>query len=253
VGFKDHFSGHAGDYARARPSYPQELFEYLQANCECHEKVWDCGTGNGQAALALAKYFKQVIATDASSSQISEAPSASNVEFRVLAAEDPALESSSFDLVTVAQALHWMDTDAFFRNADRVLKTDGRLAVWSYGLLKVNSYIDEIVGHLYEAILGDYWPEERRMVEAEYADIVFPFRQIQSRSFTMSLNWTLAELLDFLGSWSAVQRYKERNNADPLALVADDLYVAWGDAELREVKWSLILKLCSGGIPASTV
>ena len=65
AGFKDHFSGHATDYARYRPDYPAALYEFLAKTARRHEVAWDCGTGSGQAALGLAPYFDRVIATPA--------------------------------------------------------------------------------------------------------------------------------------------------------------------------------------------
>ena len=56
--FKDHFSGHAVEYAKFRPHYPDELFEYLALISPRHELAWDCATGNGQAAVGLARHFR---------------------------------------------------------------------------------------------------------------------------------------------------------------------------------------------------
>jgi methylase of polypeptide subunit release factors len=71
--FKDHFSRHAADYAKFRPRYPNELFAYLASISPSHERAWDCATGNGQAAGALAAKFHSVIATDGSAKQIENA------------------------------------------------------------------------------------------------------------------------------------------------------------------------------------
>ncbi|HWA15135.1 MAG TPA: hypothetical protein VG817_01795, partial [Gemmatimonadales bacterium] len=59
--FQDHFSGHAGAYSRARPTYPPELFAWLSVQTAAHDVAWDCGTGNGQAALGLAAHYRTVI------------------------------------------------------------------------------------------------------------------------------------------------------------------------------------------------
>jgi methylase of polypeptide subunit release factors len=76
--FKDHFSKQAADYAKFRPRYPHEMFEYLGSLAPRRQLAWDCGTGNGQAAVGLATMFDRVIATDASEKQISNAPSHMN-------------------------------------------------------------------------------------------------------------------------------------------------------------------------------
>jgi hypothetical protein len=73
--FKDHFSRQAADYAKFRPHYPQELFDYLGGIAPSRQLAWDCGTGNGQAAVGLASVLERVIATDASEKQITNARS----------------------------------------------------------------------------------------------------------------------------------------------------------------------------------
>ena len=70
---KDHFSGHADRYEAFRPTYPDALFLYLSSLCTRRDLGWDCATGNGQAAVALAPYFSAIIATDASQKQIDHA------------------------------------------------------------------------------------------------------------------------------------------------------------------------------------
>lgn len=70
MSFKDHFSGHAGSYARYRPDYPGELFDYLATLTPRREMALDCATGNGQAAIGLARHFERVIATDGSIAQL---------------------------------------------------------------------------------------------------------------------------------------------------------------------------------------
>src|SRR6056297_1598525 len=112
-GFKDHFSRHAGDYRRFRPHYPEQLFEYVALLCRRHECAWDCGCGSGQSSHALRRYYRSVVATDASTEQIDEAEPVEGVDFRVAPAEHSGQANSSVDLVLVAQALHWFDVEAF--------------------------------------------------------------------------------------------------------------------------------------------
>lgn len=127
--FKDHFSGHAAAYADARPHYPGALFEWLAALTAGHDLAWDCGTGNGQAALGLTAYYQQVIASDPSREQIGNAFPHERVAYRVAPAEMPGIEPHSVDLVTVAQAVHWFDRPKFYAQVKQVLKPDGVVAV----------------------------------------------------------------------------------------------------------------------------
>ena len=111
--FKDHFSGHARAYAEFRPSYPSDLAAYL-AHLEPNRGLaWDCGTGNGQAAILLADHFDRVAATDPSRQQLCSATAHPRVTYLAATAERAPLADGSVNLVTVAQALHWFDFARF--------------------------------------------------------------------------------------------------------------------------------------------
>ena len=73
TGFPDHFSGQASAYAKFRPRYPAVLFHYLALRAPGTRLAWDCGTGNGQAAVGLANRFAHVVATDPSDAQLANA------------------------------------------------------------------------------------------------------------------------------------------------------------------------------------
>src|ERR1043166_9820982 len=145
--FKDHFSAQASDYAKFRPGYPSELFEYLGSVAPSRTLAWDCATGNGQAAVELAEVFDRVIATDASEKQIANAQPDARVEYRVAPAENSGLESGTVDLIMVAQALHWFDLPRFYDEARRVLKPNGALAASAYRFFHIAPEIDELVNH----------------------------------------------------------------------------------------------------------
>jgi ubiquinone/menaquinone biosynthesis C-methylase UbiE len=245
---KNHFSEHAGDYARARPNYPQALFEYLASLCAAQTRAWDCGTGNGQAALGLAPLFAEIIASDASDAQLAEAPRHPRIEYLQCPAERTPFASRSFDLVTVAQALHWFDMEAFFNEARRVLKKDGVLAAWSYELSRISSPVDAVILHYYTDILGADWPPEREHVVDSYRNIRFPFREIAAPTFRpvfqMEQRWSMHEYLDYLYSWSATQRYLKRTGHNPLELIRAELTAAWGEATAaRTVIWPLNMRV----------
>lgn len=145
VAFKDHFSKQAGGYAKFRPRYPQKLFDYLGRIAPSCQFAWDCGTGNGQAAVGLASVFDRVFATDASKKQIANAQSHATIEYRLAPVENSGIGSGTIDLILVAQALHWFDLDRFYAEVRRVLKPDGILAASAYRLLRIEKAIDEIV------------------------------------------------------------------------------------------------------------
>lgn len=241
MNFKDHFSDHAQSYATARPTYPDSLFNHLASLCREHELAWDCATGNGQAAVGLSAYFKSVLATDASAEQIAQAQEASNIQYQQSPAENTAIADCSVDLVTVAQAIHWFEIEKFFAEVERVLKPEGVLAVWSYGLHEISVACDEITARLYSDIVGKYWPRERCHVEQRYEGVGFPYSAIAGPEFEILCEWSAQDVLNYYDSWSAVQRYWKDKGASPIALVADDFVQAWGEESVRVVRWPITL------------
>jgi SAM-dependent methyltransferase len=243
VAFKDHFSKQAADYAKFRPRYPHEMFEYLGSLAPRRQLAWDCGTGNGQAAVGLATVFDRVIATDASEKQIANAQSHERVDYRVARAEKSDLESASIDLIMVAQALHWFDLDRFYDEVRRVLRKNSVLAASAYNLLHFEPAIDEVINRYYYEVVGTFWPPERVLVE-KFEELPFPFSEIQTPSFEMIAQWNLEHLLGYLRSWSATQRFIAENQRDPLEDIADELRGAWGNPQqARSVIWPLTLRI----------
>ena len=241
--FADHFSARAAEYARFRPDYPPPLFTWLRGIVRKHRLAWDCATGNGQAAVALAEHFDGVIATDASAAQLAAATAHPRVRYLCATAEASGLRSASADIVTVAQALHWLDLERFYREVNRVVVAGGAIAVWSYGPVRVEPRIDDVVNTLYRETVGSYWPSERAHVDNGYRDLAFPFEPIPAPSFDMSRRWTLAQLLGYIGTWSAVQRYRKANGDGALDEFAARLGARWGDpATARQVSWPLLVR-----------
>ena len=243
AGFADHFSVTAPDYERSRPRYPDGLFDLIASLVADRERAWDCATGTGQAAGPLHERFGHVVASDASCDQIGHAVVPSGVELFVAKAEQVPLIDACVDLIAVAQALHWFDLEAFFAEATRVLKPGGILAAWTYKLDAVTKAIDAVMQTFYREVIGPYWPPERRFVEDGYASIVFPLSKTKSISMPMSAEWTVDHLLRYIGTWSAVKRYRDVNGGDPLAIIGNDLRLAWGNEEVRRVNWPMTLKI----------
>jgi SAM-dependent methyltransferase len=243
VSFKDHFSKHAADYAKYRPRYPCEMFEYLGTVAPSRQLAWDCGTGNGQAAVGLASAFDRVIATDASENQIANAQSHEKVAYRVAPAENSGIGSETIDLIMVAQALHWFDLDRFYTEARRVLKPDGVLAASAYNLLHIEKAIDEVVNRYYYEVVGPFWPPERRLVE-HFADLPFPFQEIDAPRFEMTAHWNLHHLLGYLGTWSSSQRFIAAKGSNPLEQIFDALSRTWGEpGQTRTISWPIVIRI----------
>jgi SAM-dependent methyltransferase len=241
----DSFSAVALGYARYRPSYPAHLFAELARVAPGRRTAWDCATGTGQAAVGLAAQFERVVATDLSRPLLRAAPRHPRVRYVAARAEASPLTAGCADVVTVAQALHWFDLAAFYDEARRVMAPDGILAVWTYGTIRLEPpALDASVQRLYRHRLGPYWPAERAHVEAGYRSLPFPFAAVAAPTVAMTAEWSRAELLGYLRTWSAVERFRAARGVDPVALVEPEIAAAWPPAEERVgARWPLTLRL----------
>lgn len=213
----DHFSTQAKIYAKFRPTYPKELYDWLLSLINEKQLAWDCGTGNGQVAVVLANHFEQVLATDSSRKQIDNAQPRPNIQYAVAQSESISLENESCDLITVGQALHWFDFETFFKEVTRVLKPDGIFAGWGYGLVRISPEINPLLDHYYQNIIGPYWPPERAHVDQHYASIPFPFENIlPPKPFYITTKWTLDHFEGYLNTWSSLQRYLKVHHHNPV-------------------------------------
>lgn len=248
MSFKDLFSGHSEDYKRYRPGYPPELFEYLAKQVTEPQAVWDCGTGNGQGAVMLAPHFSHVYATDASAKQIEQAHAQDNIQYSVATAENSGLPDQSVTLVTVFQALHWFNLEAFFAEVKRVLKPGGVLAVVGYNTAITG--IDE-VDAVYKEFCFDYlwkkncWAMERGSLNEGYVYVDFPFEEFQAPEFNIEMQWNYQDYLSYLRTWSAVKKYHQLFNEDPVeTFVEPRIQDHWPSRdEARVVRFPLVLRV----------
>ncbi|MHB1187775.1 class I SAM-dependent methyltransferase [Thiobacillus sp.] len=242
--FKDHFSAASDRYAAFRPDYPAALYAWLASLCVEHDTAWDCATGSGQAALGLAPHFRRVVATDASAEQIRHAGPHPRIDYRVAPAEASGLADHSVGLVAVAQAAHWFDLPRFYAEVSRVLKPGGALALWGYGRMVLPGELDAPFRRFYADTVGPYWPPERALIDDAYRSLDFPFTEIQPPDFAIEVEWTLPRLLDYLSTWSAVERYQAGRKHDPLPALMAELAPLWGDAEVaRKLQWPLFSRI----------
>ena len=242
--FADHFSNRSGDYARYRPDYPPRLFEEIARLASTRGRAWDCATGSGQAAVALALHFESLLATDISASQLANAVRHPRVHYAVAAAESAPLSDESVAAVTAAQSLHWFDRPRFWEEARRVLVPGGIIAVWSYHGFHVTPEVEAVIHRLYRDIVGPYWPVERAIVDRGYQELEFPFESVPFPTLVLEKRWDLAALVGYLRTWSATQRYEAALGKDPIRLIAADLQDAWGPPEMvRPFRWDLDIRV----------
>lgn len=244
MSFKDHFSGHASSYARYRPGYPDALFDYLATLTSGRQLALDVATGSGQAALGLARYFERVIAIDGSLEQLRHARTHERITYVCNVAECVAVQDSRVDLLVAAQAVHWFDHARFYAEARRVLHRAGAIVVWTYGLAQVSAHVDACVRDFYANVVGQYWPPERRYIEAAYRTLPFPFAEQAAPELAVRQRWDLDTFVSYLATWSAVQRYIKAVGHDPLSQLREQLLEDWNSPEqLRSVVWPLHLRV----------
>lgn len=238
----DNFSTDSARYAQFRPDYPPELYAYLYTRVSNFHCAWDCGTGNGQVALVLVERFEQVYASDLSAQQIEQALPHPRVQYEICRAELTPFSDQQFDLITVAQALHWFDFAAFYQEVQRVAKPGALLAVWGYGVLQINPGIDSLIRHFYEMIVGPYWDAERHHIDETYRGIPFPFDEIEKRDFFIKKNWSLEQLCGYLRTWSSVKKYQQQRAADPVAALEIQLKELWPATAILDIRFPVFLK-----------
>lgn len=238
---KDLFSGGSQRYKQARPAYSTQIVKEILKHVPERNFAWDCGAGSGQFTQLLAPYFGHVVATDISEAQLQQAPYFENVSYQLQAAEQTTIPDQSIDLVTVAQAIHWFNFDAFYKEVIRVLKPQGVLAIIGYGLIQVqDAAINALVQQLYAETLKDYWDSERRYIDELYQTIPFPFHEQAVPELRLEYQWTGQQLLSYLKTWSGLKHYQEHNRNDPLQPISAALQAA---TEPLDVTFPVLLRI----------
>jgi len=239
----------AAAYAAHRPSYPASLMRDLAAYASAGlgrpiEAAVDAAAGSGQAALALAAAVpgvRRVVALDASPAQVAAATDAvaaagkaATVAVVCAPAEDTGLPPSSADLVIVAQALHWLDVPAFYREAARLLRPGGAVAVLSYSwptvvageeggrVMPASTAALRAAAH--EPPLGGLWDAGRALIDAGLPGLDPPgdlFEEVERRGGEgMRAATTARGVAGYVRSWSAYARH--RREAGEAAAAAGD-------------------------------
>lgn len=218
-----------GTYSAFRPTYPPELYDRVLAfaglaglDSAPRRLAVDIATGSGQAARDLAARFERVVAVDGSPQQLEHAArDVPNIEFRLADAHATGLPAGRADLVTVAQALHWLDRAAFYREARRLLAPSGALAAWCYGLATVEAPghpVDEALRDVFSGALGSYWDARRGLVDALYQGMEpvegLDFEMVGRQRFDMRHATTVDGLVGYVSSWSSYSTYAKSHGKE---------------------------------------
>jgi SAM-dependent methyltransferase len=238
---KDLFSEHASLYAAFRPSYPKAVYDFIESHVTRYDAAWDCATGNGQVAAALADRFHQVYATDISQAQLDEAERRDNIIYSIAAAEHTSFNDHQFDCITAAQAAHWFDLPAFYAEAKRVARPGALLMLWGYHVPRIGTSVDTIIDTFYTQTVGPYWDAARKLVDARYQSLAFPFEELTVPEFQMTFPWSLQHLQGYLSTWSATRAFMKKNGFDPVPRVMNQIKAIMHD-DVFEVTFPLFAR-----------
>jgi len=200
-----------------------------------------------------------VIATDTSPKQLSFAPRLPNIRYQHTppTMSIPELESkvapeSSVDVVTIAQAFHWLDLPNFYQQVKWVLKKPhGVIAAWCYTVAEVNDSVDSVFQPYYKIIVDPYWEPGRKLVDDKYGSIHFPFEPVDGVDHTGPFQFVTEKLMDldlyltYLRSWSSYQTAREKG----VELLSDDVIEkfkrAWAEdgQDQKVVKFPIYLRI----------
>jgi len=214
-------AGHSEIYAKYRPVAPPSIVEHIlafrgQQDSRAETLALDVGCGSGQFTRLLPSYFSRVLATDVSQSQVEEARrelADLKVKVELGSGEELALADSSLDLLTICQALHWLDLERFYSEVERVLRPGGVLAVLGYHMTRPApqySQADKLNAafmSLYEAT-APYWSKRRHHVDSGYLTLPAAKLRRQERDDTRHYVDNMGEFSHWVGyirTWSGLQ------------------------------------------------
>ena len=207
----------------------EALYDFIAGHAPDRGRAWDCGCGNGQAAVALAAHFDAVDASDPSAEQIAQALPHPRVAYAVHPAEHTAYPDASFDAVCVAQALHWFDHARFWPEARRVMKPGALFAAWGYSWMQVSPAFDAALQRRAAgAAAAAVGATERAAVgraTAASTSRSTNWRRRRSRSASTGRCW---ELLAYVRTWSAVRSLLARDGPAAFEAIADAAGAALG-------------------------
>jgi len=146
--FDARFERAAEFLGRGRPSYPAELYDLMlrAGGGRRFERALDLGCGAGHSLAGLFSIADEVHALEPGPDLFAlacrEYPEAHITE---ATAEETKLPSASVDLVTIATAFTWMNHQVVLREAHRILKRPGLLAIYAYGFPKIKGAAGEVL------------------------------------------------------------------------------------------------------------
>ncbi|KAI1318651.1 hypothetical protein EDD11_006152 [Mortierella claussenii] len=254
-------------YQSFRPGYNSNFFKmvynYHARNHGQFDVAVDVGTGTGQVASVLAEKFKHVHGVDASATMLASAIQKPNITYHTSKGEDlSVIASSSVDVLTVAQALHWFDHPKFFSEVKRVLKPHGTFAAvgYSFALLEKYPRASERIHRLGDEPdqLGTCWDWGRLILDNLYKSIDVPMQNVERHYFpninikeqlpaVMSEQMTMKHFRSYIKTWSSYKNYCEKypDRPDIVDATIDTIMEEENlkDEDVVDVTWPTVLIL----------
>lgn len=239
------FNTNAAAYARSRSVWPDELFDWLASQAGGRRLAVDVGAGAGQASLKLKQCFRRVIAVDPGAELLAQIPQVPGLDRLQQRAEELEIGDRA-NVVTAFQSLHWFAGEAFNARVERALVPGGLFVAAGYVWFRVEPAVDALLHRELLPALSPHWARQNRLLFDNYLGLQFPWPEVVSPPAVIRLQWTRAELLGYIGTWSAVQRLREEGESDGEAGVLERFAAAlaglWPDGEVREVRMPLAVR-----------
>lgn len=219
----------ARQYERARPRYPEALFDDIvtYANLTAEARILEIGCGTGQATLPLAQrgYTLDGIELGAQLARVARENLASLPKVKIIQADFDTvhLEPVRYDLVLAATAFHWLDPATRFGKVHRLLKARGALALcWHRPVVTdISRAFVEAVQIVYQDLAPELTrryrpPPHPDEVATEYAELIPAsglFDQLTIHKHYTATRYRAAayiELLDTFSDHRALEPAKRR-------------------------------------------
>lgn len=165
----------------------------------------DACCGTGLSSLALKELAAQVVGVDASPEMLAFAPRDAGITFCLADAENLPFAEDAFDIVTISQAIHWLDKSEFMAEARRVLRVGGWLVVYD-DYMTGRMVENEDFRAWFKGVYIEKFPAPQRnwlpitAGEAEKAG----FRLCMDERFENRISFSLEDLISFVTSHSNV-------------------------------------------------
>ena len=234
------FDGVADLYERARPGYPEAVFDDLAtlARLPAPARILEIGCGTGQATLPLARRGHAITCVELGASLAARARAqlASFPDVSVVVADFESWEPevAGFDAVVAFTALHWISPGLRYAKPAALLRKEGHLAV-----VTTSHVLPRDGDPFFAAVQEDYLalgpdpsngpPPDPAAVGDKSGEIAAggALRPVATRRYVWHVEYTADEYLDLLGTYSGhltmalgarerlLQRIRDRIEARP--------------------------------------